>query len=192
MVEGNTKTCIFILLLQSLLSAHSGSPHLRNSFYVTSQKRKAALAGVLSGNMLAIKKGLGRRPTRGCKYGDRAANSTKQDCPFDIQGHKMLGKIATKHFLTFRDAQSPSGHTAPTLPDHFRGTVLFVSCGQRRAWNANLPSALTVPFIQLLPHHQFTTRDLQAESKPNGWTSSFHSEITWQTSPSTIINEKKR
>lgn len=140
--------------------------------------------------MLAIKKGLGRGPTRGCKYGERAGNSIKLDCPFDIQGKKRLGKFATKRFCTFRDAQNPLEHTAPMSPGLFRGTVLFVSCGQRRAWNANFPSAPTVPFIQLLPHHQFTTSDLQAKSKPNGWTPSFYSETTSQASSSAIINEK--
>lgn len=135
--------------------------------------------------MLAIRKGLNRRPTRECKYGERAGNSTKLDRPFDTQGNKRLGKIATQHFFTFRDAQRRSGHTAPMIPGPFR--VLFGSCGQRRAQNANFPSALTVPFIQLLPHQQFTTGDLQAESKPNGWTSSSYSEITSQTSASAII-----
>lgn len=39
MAEGNKKHAhFFIVLLWSLLSANSGSPHLRNSFYVTSQK----------------------------------------------------------------------------------------------------------------------------------------------------------
>lgn len=37
MAEGNTKTCIFLSCCCSH-STNSGSPHLRNSFYVTSQK----------------------------------------------------------------------------------------------------------------------------------------------------------
>lgn len=77
------------------------------------------------------------------------------------------GDNATEHFLTFRGPQGPSGHTAPMIPGYFRETAWFVTCGKWRAWNTNFLTALAVPFIQFLQHHQSTKHDLRVESKPN-------------------------
>lgn len=84
---------IFILLLRSLLSANSGSPHLRNSFYMTSQKSPWCIHWHSLRKYAINQKGI-RRPARGCKYGERAGNNTKLD-----EGNKTLGKIASKYFF---------------------------------------------------------------------------------------------
>lgn len=129
---------IFIMLQQSVPSANSGPPHLRNSFYLTSQKRKAGFCWHFvrkhACNLTALwESRIGRRPKVKCKCGERAGNTTEQDPPFNTQGSAGLGKNASKHFFTFRGPQSPSGHTAPMIAGPFRDTVSSVSCGKQGA-----------------------------------------------------------